>query len=175
MLLPIYPCNIIMWLLVVCAFCKKRENKILNYIVEFSAIGGTVCGFIGIAFNEIFLSTPDFLDYDSLKGLLSHTTMLFGTLYLFDAYNIKIKVINNTISTFIGLMIFTIVGGIVNLLYFIFNLGECNAMFMTTPPFEDFYTIGITGLLLVFVLTNIYEFITLKKEDRWYNQLRRSK
>ena len=178
MLLPVYPCNIIMWLLVVCAFFKNKEIKIYNHFVEFTAIVGSFCGIVGIAINENFLSTPDFLDYDILKGLLSHTIMLFGTLYLFVMGKVKISVKNNMLSIFYGMLLFAICGGIVNLLYYAFDLGEVNAMYMLYPPFENlpfvnFYTIGIGSLLVMFIFSSTYEMVTLKKEERWYYKLRR--
>ena len=58
MLLPIYPCNIVMWLLVVVAFMKDKSNKIFHYLAHFTFIVGTVCGVIGVVFNINFLNNP---------------------------------------------------------------------------------------------------------------------
>ena len=43
MLLPVYPCNIIMWLLLIVAFMKDKESKLYKYLAEFTFIGGTFC------------------------------------------------------------------------------------------------------------------------------------
>lgn len=110
MLFPIYPCNICMWLLLVYAFKKDKTSFIYKSMGEFLAIGGTLCGMIGLYANEIFLNNPNFFDYDSLKGLLSHTVMIFGTLFiLFQIYkNIRVKTI--VISVSLGLGLFVIIG-----------------------------------------------------------------
>ena len=44
MLIPIYPCNLVMWLLLIVAFMKKKDSNIYKYLAEFTFIGGTICG-----------------------------------------------------------------------------------------------------------------------------------
>lgn len=177
MLLPIYPCNICMWMLLIVAFMKNKKGTVYKILSEFLALGGTVCGLIGLFFNEIFLSNPDFLDYDSLKGLLSHTTMIFGTMFLVSEGFAKIRTISMTLSNAIGLLIFALIGAIVNTLFYIFNLDPVNAMYMLEFPFDipgaSFITLGIVGVISAFIITSIYELIFLTPSDRWYNNLKK--
>ena len=91
MLFPIYPCNICMWLLLITAFLKNKDTFIYRSLTEFLAIAGTICGLIGLFANEIFISNPNFYDYGSLKGLLSHSTMIFGTLFILTQGYVKIN------------------------------------------------------------------------------------
>lgn len=172
MILPVYPCNIIMWLLLIVAFMKNKESSIYKMLSEFTFIGGTFCGVIGVVFNINFLNNPSLADYDILKGLISHSVMIFGTVYLFVFKYVKLETIRTTKSIFWGLLIFTICGGITNLLFVIFDIPSVNAMFMLEPPIEsmpffNFFTIGILGLILSFIGLNIYEGFTKPKEDRW--------
>ena len=178
LILPIYPCNIVMWLLVIVAFMKNKESKLFNHVAEFTFIGGTLCGVIGVLFNINFLNNPDFKDYDILKGLLSHSVMIFGTVYIYLFKYIKLDVIRTTKSIIFGLLMFTCIGLVINTLYRIFGLESVNAMFMESNPFENlpfinFFTIGVFGVLLSFVGLNIYEIITLDKEDRWITKIRK--
>ena len=78
MLLPIHPCNVCMWLLLISAFVKKREGTLYRLLTEFTFWAGTVCGTIGLVLNENFGNNPTLADYEVLKGMLSHSTMLFG-------------------------------------------------------------------------------------------------
>ena len=178
MLFPIYPCNICMWLLLIVAFMKKKDTFIYKSITEFLAIGGTVCGLIGLFANEIFLATPDFFNWDSLKGLLSHTTMIFGTLFLLTQGYVKIKAISLTISCTLGLALFAVDGGLLILLFKLCNLPEINIMFMLDFPLDikgaNFMTLGLLGIIVSFIIGNIFEFIFLKKEERWYYQLNKN-
>ena len=174
MLLPIYPCNIIMWLLLAVSFMKPGTVA-YKLISEFVLWGGTVCGFIGIFLNENFMNNPNLLDYGVLKGLLSHSTMLIGCTYFFISGLVKIRV-KNTVSVVAGLLFFLGVGGTMNLLYYIFGLPACNAMYLLSPPFEalpwlNTAVMGLAGVTLAFTLTVIYEQIALRAPERWYSKI----
>lgn len=179
MLLPIYPCNICMWLLLIFAFLKNKNKFFYKTIGEFLAIPGTICGLIGLCANQIFLSNPDFLDYDSLKGLLSHTTMIFGTLFILTQGYVKIRAISTTISTVFGLILFIIDGAIVNGIFAIFNLPSVNSMYMLEFPVDiaglNFISLGIMGIIVMFIGLTIYEIICLDANERWYNHLKKNK
>ena len=69
-------------------------------------------------------------DYDILKGLLSHWVMIFGTIYLFVFKYIKVEVVNTTKSVFWGLVLFALIGTIINTLFFAFDIPNVNAMYM---------------------------------------------
>lgn len=173
MILPIYPCNVLMWLLVICAFLKNDNSKIAKHLYEFTFYGGVICGIIGIVLNENFASNPTLLNWFSIKGLLSHSTMVFGSAFILVGKFIKINV-SNCISVFLGLCLFLVDGYIINGLYYIFGLNPCNSMYLLSSPLPQItwfntYTMGLIGLALVFVITNIVEFFTLQKDERFLN------
>ena len=179
MLLPIYPCNICMWLLVACAFIKKRGNEAYRILTEFTFWAGCVCGFIGILLNENYDSTPSLLDYDVLKGLLSHSTMIIGCAYLALSGIVKIRV-KNIISVIAGLLLFLADGAIINALYAIFKLDPCNSMYLLEAPFSNIPwlitpVMGLMGVALAFIITAIYEQIFIPEDERWYKRLARDK
>ena len=178
MLFPIYPCNVIMWLLVIVAFNKNRESKVYRILADFCFYVGTFCGIIGIVINENFLNNPNFLDYDIFKGLLSHSVMVFGCMYLFIMGYIKVNALNNTISAVFGLLMFLCIGMLVNGLYSIFGLDPVNSMYLQELPFPELpfintFTIGIGGVIIVFILSNIFESVYLEKENRVLNKIRK--
>jgi len=170
LLLPIYPCNVIMWSLVICAFLKNSKSKFAKIVYEFTFFAGVICGLIGIIFNENFASNPDLSNWFSLRGLLSHTTLVFGCLYILVGGFIKIQV-SNCISCFCGLVFFLVDGYIINGLYKVFGLKSCNSMYLEEVPFPDFpwfntFVMGLMGLMLVFIITEIYELIAKPREER---------
>lgn len=176
MLFPIYPCNVCMWLLVIVAFMKNKNSTVFRLLSEFLVLGGTVCGSIGIILNENYDSTPSLLDYDVLKGLLSHSTMLIGIIYLLASGFVKIRV-KNVISVVAGLMIFFVDGVVINSLYSIFGLEPCNSMYLLEAPFPDMPwlitpVMGIMGVAVAFAITATYEQLALPKEERWYSLLK---
>ena len=179
MLLPIYPCNICMWLLVIVAFIKNRRGRLYNALSEITFYLGITGGIIGVLFNEIYISNPTLKDWDVLNGLLSHSTMTFGCLYLLVGKYINIRV-SNVISVFYGLLILLIDGMTIIGLYRLCNMEPPNSMYLLENPFPEipwFNTvlIGILALIIVFMITVVYEEVASIKENRWYSKIKDSK
>jgi hypothetical protein len=177
MLLPIHPCNVCMWLLLISAFVKKREGTLYRLLTEFTFWAGTVCGTIGIVLNENFGNNPTLADYEVLKGMLSHSTMLFGAIYLLIGGFVKIRVFN-VLSVISGLLLFVTDGAIINTLYLVFLDEKCNSMYLQEPPFADMpwlntLVMGLLGVLVAFSISALYELIALPKEERWYSLLKK--
>ena len=179
MLLPIYPCNICMWLLLITAFVKKRDNFAYRTLSEFTFWAGCVCGFVGILLNEQYAFNPNLHDYHVLKGLLSHSTMIVGAALLAVLGIVKIRV-RNVLSVALGLLLFIIDGAAINALYAYFKLPPCNAMYLLEAPFSDLpwfgtSVIGAIALATALVLSVLYEQIFLPKNERWYMLIKRGK
>lgn len=176
-LLPIHPCNVCMWLLLACSFIGNRDSRIFKIISEFTFWAGTVCGSIGIIINENFGANPTLTDYGVLKGMLSHSTMVLGCIYLVVSGMVHIRV-KNVISVALGLLFFVLDGAIINALYAIFRLDPCNSMYLLELPFPDMpwintLTMGIAGVAVVFITTALYELCALPRDQRWYSNLKR--
>lgn len=174
-LFMVYPCNVVMWLLVLAAFIEKKEGLLFEILAEFVFWGGLICGCIGIVFNINYANNPSLYDYDILKGLLSHSTMVFGCAYLLVGGYVKIRVFN-VVSCALGLCFFLADGAVVNGLFELFNLPSVNSMYLLKPPVESMpwlssTLMGIIGLCLLFLFLAVYE-MRLDKEERWYSKLR---
>jgi len=176
LILPIYPCNIIMWFMVIIAFVRKKDTLFYRMLSEFTAIIGTFCVLFGILLNEIYVGSVGLADWDVLNGLLAHSVLLFGTLYLFVSGRVKFSVFN-TLSVIAGLLFFVVDGLIINGLFSLFNINAVNSMYLQNNPFPEMPwinvgTIGIIAISVVFITTVIIEQITVKPEHRWYNKLK---
>ncbi len=179
MLLPLYPCNICMWLLLITAFAKKRENFAYRSVSEFVFWAGCVCGIVGIVFNEQYAIHQSLSNYYVLKGLLSHSTMILGSalLAIFGIVRIRVK---NVLSVALGLLLFLIDGAAMNALYAYFELPPCNSMYLIQAPFSDLpwiktSVIGSIALVTTFVLSALYEQFFVPKNERWYRLMKRRK
>lgn len=175
MLLPIYPCNVAMWLLVIVAFYKNRDSKLFEFLATITFYLGVFGGVIGITFNEIYIANPNLADWGVLKGLLSHVTLLFGCVYIFVGGYFEIRVANLT-NVFLGMLLLLADGVLMIILHLIFNLTPPNAMYLLYKPFENIpwlnvITIGIIALTIIFIFTVIFEHFSLDRVDRWYNKL----
>ena len=177
MLLPLYPCNVAMWLLVIVSFYKNKKSKLFEFLAMATFYLGIFGGVIGIVFNENYISNPSLADWGILKGLLSHSTMLFGCIYLLIAGYVKIGV-SNMLYVVLGLLLLVADGALMIFLHWVFGLELPNSMFLLELPFPSMpwlnvVTIGILAMLIIFTATALYEFIALKKEDRWYTKLKK--
>lgn len=172
-ILPMYPCNVVMWLLLAASLIKNKDSVIFRVIAEFCFYGGIVCGIVGILLNANFDSTPTLADYYVLKGLLSHSTMLFGCIYMLVGGFIKIRVFN-ALSIAIGLASFVVCGLLVNGLYSIFNMESPDGMFLRSNPYFPVSPIilGVVAVIVLFGVLALTE-LRLPKEERWYTLLKK--
>jgi len=176
MILPIYPCNVIMWTLLITAFTKNKKSKFFKVIAEMTFYFGVIGGGIGLLFNANYDADSNLTNYVVLKGLLSHTFLILGSMYLLVGKFIKIRV-SNVISCTIGFVILLLDGLFINGLFEYFNLPAVNSMYLLQIPFESLkwlntITIGIIGLFIVTAVTMLYEQIFLPKKERWYYKLK---
>lgn len=172
-ILPVYPCNVVMWMLLIASLLKNKKGLLFQLLSEFCFYGGTVCGVIGIVLNANFGNTPTLADYDILKGMLSHSTMLFGCLYILAGGYIKIRVFN-CVSVTAGLGTFVLCGIFVNRLYERFGMEPPDGMFLKSNPYLSVSPIilGIWAIVFLFLALALWE-LRLDREERWYTKLKR--
>jgi hypothetical protein len=104
--------------------------------------------------------------------MVSHSTMLFGCLYMLVGGFVKIRVFN-TVSVTVGLAIFVVCGLVVNRLYEHFGMTPPDGMFLKSNPYLGVSPIilGIIAVLLLFAVLALYE-LRLPTEERWYTKLK---
>ena len=172
-ILPVYPCNVVMWMLLAASLLPNKKGLPFQLLGEFCFYGGTICSVIGVALNTNFGNTPTLADYDILKGLLSHSTMLVGCLYLLTGRFIKIRVFN-AISVAAGLATFVLCGFFVNTLYEAFGLEAPDGMWLKSNPYLPVspMLLGLIFVLALFCILSLWE-LRLPAEQRWYHKLRR--
>ncbi len=175
MFIPAYACNVCMWLLVFVAFAKK-ESRFVQLMSTFLSLGGIVCAVVGILLNETY-DNNGMASYEAVKGLISHSTMLVGCIYLIVGKYVKIRV-SSVLGVASGLGVLLVNGAVINLIVKLFNLPSLNSMYLESIPFDSIpwlntLTIGIIGVVVAFTIGVIVEFIFLKKEERWYSKIKK--
>ena len=177
MLLPIFPCNVAMWLLVVVAFKKNKNDKLFRLLAEMTFYLGTFGASIGLIFNENYIMNPDLTNYTILKGLMSHSTLVFGSMYLAVGGYMKIRLRNVIIVIIVnvGLLVH---GGLVILLYKVCDIAPPNVMFLIELPYPSYpwintFTVTCAVLVLSLLFTITCEQIFVPKEERWYVRLKK--
>ncbi len=174
-ILPVYPCNVVMWMLLAAALIRDKKSVAFQLLGEFCFYGGIVCGVIGIVLNANFGTNPSLADYDILKGMLSHSTMLLGCIYLRTGGFIRIRVFN-AVSVAAGLGCFVICGVAVDGLYALCGMTPPDGMFLRSNPYLGVSPIllGCIAVVLLFAFLALWE-LRLPRQDRWYEKLRRKR
>lgn len=178
LILPIYPCNIVMWCLLIFGFLKMRKNKFGDFLADFCFLFGIVSALVGMFANIDFIREPSLANYDVTKGIVAHGFMLFNLLLIpFFGY-IKIDTPKNIKNIFIGTIIMFCVGAFCNLVFHVVGSEEAayevNSMFLLKSPFEgldflNYYVIVPVAIVLYFGALTLYETIFYKKGSRWYD------
>ena len=149
-ILPIYPCNVVMWMLLAAALIPNKKNLIFQILSEFCVFIGIICGIVGIVLNVNFDNTPTLADYEILKSMLSHSTMLLGCLYLMVGGYVHLRLFN-ALSVAVGLATFVICGATMNWLYEHFGMEAPDGMFLRSNPYFSFSPV-VPGIILVAVM-----------------------
>ena len=174
MFLPVYPCNVMMWINLVLCFLITKKGKAFEILATFSMYCGTMCGIVGLCFNANFLNNPSFSDYEILKGLLSHVTLIFSSLYLGLFGYIKINTLKNLKGLLFGAIILALSSVVSMQILTKMNREPVNGMLLkplADKPYVNFYMICLVGLILYLIFTSVYEAIVYK-EDAWFRNIR---
>lgn len=182
-LLPIYPCNVVMWLCIIVALIKDSKSKVFVVLSEFITFFGILSGIIGMSLNFDFIANPTFLDFDVTKGMLSHSFLILNCV-LFPVFGyVKISTPRNMLSVLIGVVLLWLIGSYNNLTFGLltdYPLTSINSMFLVCSPFDGvdwltFYPIVGIMLIIYFIFFNVFELIAFKKGNRWFNKLKQIK
>ncbi len=179
LILPIYPCNVVMWSCVVYAFLKDKSSRVGRFLADYIFWFGIVSTLVGMFANVDFIRNPTLADFDVTKGIVSHATLLFNVLLLAIFGRVKVNVKDNMIHIAISIIEMLVIGLYCNLVFGALvseeMAYEVNSMFLIHSPFAgvEFLTYPIIALIaipLYFCLFAVCELFTYKKGERFYNR-----
>ena len=180
LILPIYPCNVVMWSCLVFALLKNENSKIKMLIADYVFWFGIFSTLVGMFANVDFIKNPTLADYDITKSIVAHATLLFNVLLLFLFGKIKLDFWRNMKSMVISVIVMYVIGLYCNLIFEVLVSAEeaydVNSMFIIHSPFEglDFLVypvIAAIALVLYFILFTVLDIIKHKKGEHWFNKL----
>ena len=181
LILPIYPCNLVMWSCLILGLLRNRESKLYILLSDYIFWFGIFSTLVGMFANVDFIMNPTLRDYDIVKSIVAHATLLFNVLLLPLFGRIK-----NDFGRNMKNMIFSVIGmyavGIYcNLIFRVLVSEEAaydvNSMFLIHSPFEgvDFLTyptIAAVALVLYFLLFISLDYAKYKKGERWLDKVK---
>lgn len=164
-LFPKYFCNLSMYMLVITAFWENRTSKTYRFFAIMTAYGGFFGAMISLIYPEYYFG-HSIAEWQVLKSMLSHSTMLVGSIWIIIGGFIPVKR-SNTLVYGAGLVVYWVIGEALNWLFKVNGLPDPNAMYLSAPPlaeapFLNAYVIGLLMLLVIFGFTWWWE----KREQR---------
>lgn len=179
LILPIYPCNVVMWSALIFALLRNKKSKLGNLLADYIFWFGIISTLVGMLANVDFINNPTLLDYENFKSIAAHGTLLFNVFLIPLFGYIKIDVIRNLKSIIIAILAMAIIGGYCNVVFYAIGSEsmayDVNSMFLIHSPFEgvDFLTYPVISLIAIPIYIGefvICDVIAHKKGERFYNK-----
>lgn len=180
LLLPIYPCNVVMWSCLILGIIKNKESKFSTFLIDYIFWFGIFSTLVGMFANVDFIKNPTLLDYEITKSIVAHATLLFNVLLLPLFGYIKMDFIRNMKNMILSVILMYVIGLYCNLMFSALvstkEAYNINSMFIIHSPFDgvDFLTypfISLIALVLYFITFTVGELITKPIGDRWFDKL----
>lgn len=155
LILPIYPCNVVMWSALIFAFLKNKNSRVGKFFADYLFWFGIISTLVGMFANVDFINNPTLADYNNFKSIAAHATLLFNVLLLPIFGHIKINVKRNLLNIIISIIVMAAIGFYCNLVFYVLVSAEAaydvNSMFLIHSPFEglDFLTYPVIALIAV--------------------------
>lgn len=181
LILPIYPCNVVMWSTLIFALIKNKKSRVGEFFVDYLFWFGVISTLVGMFANVDFIMNPTLANYENFKSITAHATLLFNILLLPLFGYIKIDVKRNVTNIIISIFVMAVIGCYCNLVFHALvseaAAYDVNSMFLIHSPFDglDFLTypaIALIAIPLYFVIFVICDLCAHKKGERFYNKIK---
>ncbi len=179
LLLPIYPCNLVMWTCLIIGIMKNEDSKLYKLLVDYAFWFGIFSTLVGMFANVDFIENPTLKVYDITKSIVAHATLLFNVLLLPLFGKIKIDFWRNMKNMLLSVIAMYAIGLYCNLVFEVLISPEkaydVNSMFIIHSPFEGlnflvYPVIALIALILYFILFTVLDIIKHEKGKRWYSR-----
>ena len=180
LILPLYPCNILMWCALVYGFLGNKESKVAMLLSDFMFWFGIFATMAGMFANFDFLATPTLADYEVVKSILSHATLLFNILLIPVLGYLRPRFGRNMLNLVIAIASMCLIGLYCNLTLEVLVSYEkaldMNSMFLLQTPFAPMpflrgQIIAPVAIVLYFILFTVVDVIRLPRGERWFNKV----
>lgn len=179
LILPIYPCNVVMWSCLVLGFMKNKNSNFARLLIDYVFWFGIFSTLVGMFANVDFINNPTLKDYEITKSIVAHATLLFNVLLLPLFGMVRIDFFRNMKNMLLSVLGMYAIGLYCNLVFKVLVSPEkaydVNSMFIIHSPFEGleflkYPSIAAIALLLYFILFSVCELVKFKKGERWFDK-----
>ncbi|MCQ2776501.1 MAG: hypothetical protein MJ217_02110 [Bacilli bacterium] len=173
LILPIYPCNVVMWFCIIIGGFKNKESKVFKFLVDFTFCFGIISGLVGLMANGDYFNIDNLDKYDVCKSAVAHGVMIINVLSLAVFGYFKVDTLKNMLNNLIGVVFLALDGLFCDLVALVIGgestMNSYNAMFLWKSPIEGlsflkFYIVAPIFIVVLFLILHIFELIKYKKK-----------
>ena len=180
LLLPIYPCNVVMWCALIYGLLPDKECKLALLLSDYIFWFGIASTLVGMFANVDFIMNPTLADFEVTKSIVAHATLLFNVLLIPVFGLLRPSFFRNMKNIFLSVVAMYVIGLYCNLVFEALVSAEkaydVNSMFIIHSPFEDleflkYPIISAIALLLYFILFTVCDIVKKPKGERWFDKI----
>lgn len=180
LILPIYPCNVVMWCALAYGLCRKRDGHLSLLLSDYIFWFGIASTLVGMFANVDFIVNPTLRDFEVTKSILAHATLLFNVLLIPVLGFLRPSFFRNMRNMIISVLAMYGIGLYCNLIFEALVSWEAaydvNSMFIIHSPFEGLpflrYPIIATAALVIYlIIFTVCDILTTPRGGRWYDRV----
>ena len=178
LILPIYPCNVVMWCALFYGLLQNKESKLALLLSDYVFWFGIASTLVGMFANVDFIVNPTLRDFEVTKSIVAHATLLFNLLLIPVFGHLRFQFFRNMRNMVISVLAMLVIGVYCNLVFEVLTGAdaayEVNSMFLIHSPFEGlpflrYPVIAALGLLVYLAIFTVCDTLTTPRGERWFN------
>ena len=179
LILPIYPCNVVMWCALFYGLLKNKNSKLALLLADYVFWFGLFSTLVGMFANVDFIINPTLRSYENVKSIVAHATLLFNLLLIPVLGLLRPDFFRNMKNIAISVLAMWGIGLYCNLIFKALVSAEAaydvNSMFLIHSPFEGlpflrYPLIAAIGLVLYLILFTVCDLIRSPRGARWFDR-----
>ena len=179
LILPIYPCNVVMWCALIYGLLPSKDSRIALLLSDYIFWFGIASTLVGMFANMDFIANPTLANFEVTKSIVAHATLLFNVLLIPVLGLLRPNFRRNMQSIFISVLAMYAIGLYCNLVLRVLGSAELaydkNSMFIIHSPFEGlpflrYPIIAAAGLFIYLIIFTVYDAIATPRGSRWFDR-----
>ena len=180
LILPIYPCNVVMWCALLYGCLRNKNTKFALVLSDYVFWFGLISTLVGMFANVDFIVNPTLTDYEVTKSIVAHATLLFNLLLIPVFGHLRPGFWRNMFSITVSVVAMYVIGLYCNLIFRVLVSAEraydINSMFILHSPFEGvpflrYPLIAAVALVIYLIIFTVCDVITTPRGSRWFNRI----
>jgi hypothetical protein len=166
-----------MWSCLIIGIIKNKSSRAFDILADYIFWFGILSTLVGMFANVDFIKNPTLADWENVKSITAHATLLFNVLLLPIFGYVKIDLKRNMTNIILSIVVMALIGNYCNLVFHVLVSKDAaynvNSMFLIHSPFDgvDFLTYPMIALIAVpfyFIVFMVCDFCFHKPEERFY-------